>query len=53
MVALESFSGDLSQHQLSFAEGELIVEERAIRLRRADITVARFGVLWVPSTRRL
>ena len=28
-------------------------EERAIRLRRADITVARFGVLWVPSTRRL
>ena len=28
-------------------------EEREVRLRRADVVVARFGILWVPASRRL
>lgn len=27
--------------------------EREVRLRRADVVVARFGVLWVPANRRI
>jgi len=38
------------------ADGEALlgdIEEREVRLERNDIRLARFGVLWVPVTRRI
>ena len=55
--ALEALEGDLVEQMEAIRGKESkalhAIEERRIKLEKADVSVRFFGVLWVPVTRRV
>jgi len=47
---LASETGGIEQKERGFLSG---IEERPVRLAKSDVRVVRFGVLWIPVTRRV
>lgn len=49
----EKLQGDIAEIEEREARLHEQTEQREVRLRRADVVVARFGILWVPANRRI